>query len=235
MFRRTMWSDSKDSKCWNCNSTGSLTHHSWCGKPDSKNTGLKWFWFSVGRYVMDQRSGDGWFFGRNKLLAIGFWKDFPKFEMLDAKIASALNKIKKSSHFKKKVSLVEQKAQKEDRSLRGWQIAFMIYDFFWVAGAHDTVLDYADLFSVTLRNDNDQEFDTRWDEVLLSIIRYDMGRSSVIDNKNSIRWNIGESVQIKDTWVWSTQKAYLNCTTWRFIRRNRIPIIKNWRRWWRGV
>ena len=47
----------------------------------------------------------------------------------------------------------------------------MIYDYFRVAGAHDTVLDYADLFSVTLRNDDDQEFDTRWDEILLSMTK----------------------------------------------------------------
>ena len=59
--------------------------------------------------------------------------------------------------------------QKEDRSLRGRQIAFMIYDYFRVTVAHDTVLDNADLSSVTLRDDNDQEFDTRWDEVLLSM------------------------------------------------------------------
>ena len=54
-------------------------------------------------------------------------KNFPNFEMLDAKIASALNKIIQQF---KKVSLDEQKAQKEDRILRGRQIAFMIYDFF---------------------------------------------------------------------------------------------------------
>ena len=89
--------------------------------------------------------------------------------MLDAKIASALNKIIEKSHFKKKVSLEEQKAQKEDRFLRGRQIAFMIYDYFRVTGAHDTVLDYADLCSVTLHDDKIQEFDTRWDEVLLSM------------------------------------------------------------------
>ena len=41
-----------------------------------------------------------------------FGKDFPNFEMLDAKIASALNKIILNSQFKKKVSLEEQKAQK---------------------------------------------------------------------------------------------------------------------------
>ena len=98
-------------------------------------------------------------------------KIFPKFEMLDAMIASALNKIILNSQFKKKVSVDEQKAQKEDRFLRGRQIAFMIYDYFRVTGAHDTVLDYVDLFSVTLRVDNIQEFDTRWDEVLLSMTK----------------------------------------------------------------
>ena len=79
--------------------------------------------------------------------------------MLDARIASALNKNIQNSIFKKKVSLEVQKAQKEDRFLRGRQIAFMIY--LRVTGACDTVLDYADLFSVTLHDDIFQEFDTR--------------------------------------------------------------------------
>ena len=87
-----------------------------------------------------------------------YGKDFPNIEMPDAKIASALNKIIQNSQLKKKVSLEEQKAPKEDRFLR--QIAFMIHDYFRVTGAHDTVLDYADLFSVTLHDDNIQEFDT---------------------------------------------------------------------------
>ena len=89
--------------------------------------------------------------------------------MLDAKTAFALNKIIRNSQFKKKVSLEEQKAQKEDRFVRGRQIAYMIYDNFRVNGAHDTVLDYADLFTLTLRNDDVQELDTRWDEILLSM------------------------------------------------------------------
>ena len=88
--------------------------------------------------------------------------------MLDARIASALNKIIQNSRFKKKVSLEEQKGQKEDRFLPERQIAYMIYDYCRVTGAHDTVLDYADLFSVTLRSDV-QEHDMRWDEVLLSM------------------------------------------------------------------
>ena len=78
-----------------------------------------------------------------------YGKDFPNFEMLDAKIAPALNKIIQNSQFKKKVSLEEQAAQADGRFPRTRQIAFMIYDYFRVTGAHDTFLDYADLFSAS--------------------------------------------------------------------------------------
>ena len=71
--------------------------------------------------------------------------------MLEARI---VDKIIQSSYFKKNVSLEQQKAQKEDRFLRGRQIAFRICDYFLVTGAHHTVLDYADLFTITLRNDD---------------------------------------------------------------------------------
>ena len=60
--------------------------------------------------------------------------------MLDAKIASALNKIIQNSQFKKEGQSRGAESQKEDRFLRGRQIAFMIYDYFQVTGAHDTVL-----------------------------------------------------------------------------------------------
>ena len=43
--------------------------------------------------------------------------EFPNFEMMDAKIASALSKTIQNSHIKRKVSLDEQKAQEEDRFL----------------------------------------------------------------------------------------------------------------------
>ena len=43
----------------------------------------------------------------------------PNFEVLDARIASALNKIIHNSQFKRRIRLEEQKAQKEDRFLRG--------------------------------------------------------------------------------------------------------------------
>ena len=48
----------------------------------------------------------------------------PNFEVLDAKIASARNRIIHNSHFIRIVGLEEQKAQKQDRFLRGRQIAY---------------------------------------------------------------------------------------------------------------
>ena len=62
----------------------------------------------------------------------------PDFEVLDAKIASALNRIIHNTRFKRKVSLEEQKAQKQDRFLRGRQIAYLIYECFRVTGANDS-------------------------------------------------------------------------------------------------
>ena len=61
----------------------------------------------------------------------------PNFEVLDARIASAL----------RRVSLEEQKAQKQDRFLRGRQIAYLIYEYFRVIGANDSVENHADLFT----------------------------------------------------------------------------------------
>ena len=73
------------------------------------------FSFSVGRSVVVRRSGNGRFIGRIKSSRSVAGKNFSNFEMLDAKIASALNEIIQNSWFKKNVSLEEQKAQKEDR------------------------------------------------------------------------------------------------------------------------
>ena len=83
----------------------------------------------------------------------------PNLEVLDARIASALNKIIHNSHFKRRISLEEQKAQKQDRFLGGRQIAYLIYDYFRVTGIHDSVENYADLF------------DSKWDGILLSLTK----------------------------------------------------------------
>ena len=130
------------------------------------------FTISYGSYALDQRSGD---MGdsvddlRSSSSTRGI--SMPNFEVLDARIASALNKIIHNSQFKRRISLEEQSTQKEDRFLRGSQIANLIYDHFRVTGANDSVENYTDLFTISLRNDDIQEFDSKWDGILLSMTK----------------------------------------------------------------
>ena len=86
------------------------------------------------------------------------------------RIASVLNKIIQNSNFKKKVSL-----EKEDRFLRG------------------TDLDYADLFTIDLRNEDVQEFDTRRDEILFLMSK--IPPNDVLESLFRLR--IRESDQLK--------------------------------------
>ena len=47
--------------------------------------------------------------------------------------------------------------------------AYMIYDNFKISGKGEALLGFNDLLRVQLNNDNMEGFDTRWDEVLLSM------------------------------------------------------------------
>ena len=133
-------------------------------------------------------------------------RGMPNFEVFDARIASALNKIIHNSQFKRRISLEEQKAQKEDRFLRGRQIAYLIYDQFQDTGIHDSKL--TDLFTIILRNDYIQEFDSKWDGILLSMTK--IPHDDILEGLYKLR--IRESEKLK------TVLEY--CMTWRFIRRS---------------
>ena len=88
---------------------------------------------------------------------------------------------------------LNRKLRKVIGSSRGRQIAYMIFDYFRVTAADDTVLDFADLFSITLRNDDVQEFDTRWCENLLSMTK--MPLDDILESLYKLR--IRESDQLK--------------------------------------
>ena len=65
---------------------------------------------------------------------------FSDYDMLDAMIASALRRrLNKHIHFRKRVCVGEQHAQKHDRLLRGRQIVHMIYQHFRATGACEAV------------------------------------------------------------------------------------------------
>ena len=136
----------------------------------------------------------------------------PDFEVLDAKIASAVNRIIQNTQFKRKVSLEEQKAKKEDRFFRERQIAYLICEYFQVIGANDSVENYTDLFTIALRNDDIQEFDSKWDGILLSMTQ--TPSDDIFEGLYKLRY---ESLR--------NSRPYWNCTIWRFTRRKLDLII----------
>ena len=84
--------------------------------------------------------------------------------MLDAMIVSALKRLLDNLiHWRKRVSVEGQRAQKHDRFLCGRQIAYKIYEHFRATGAHETVQGLSNLFSVSLQNDAVQDLDVRRD------------------------------------------------------------------------
>ena len=68
-----------------------------------------------------------------------------------------------------------------------------MHEWFQVAGAHEAVLDYADLSSVSLQGDDIQVFDTRWNQALLSTTQ--VPKHNVLENLWKMR--IRESVQLQ--------------------------------------
>ena len=90
--------------------------------------------------------------------------DFTDFDMLDAMIASALKRLlDKHIHFRKRVSVEEQRAQNFDRFFRGRQIAYMVYQHFRATVAYEAEQGLSNLFSKSVQDDNVQDFDVRWD------------------------------------------------------------------------
>ena len=82
----------------------------------------------------------------------------PNFEVLDAKFASALNRI---------IHIWRNKKPKKRTVSFGKTDAYLIYEYFLVTGANDSVENYADFFTFVLRNDDIQEFDSKWDGIFI--------------------------------------------------------------------
>ena len=69
----------------------------------------------------------------------------------------------------------------------------MIYEYFRVTGANDSVENYADLFTISLRNDDIQEFDSKWDGILLSMTK--IPPDDILEGLSKLR--IRESEKLK--------------------------------------
>ena len=84
--------------------------------------------------------------------------DFPNYEE-DLMMATALKRCyDKQTHFRKKISVEEQRAQKDSRFLRGRQIADLIHEYLRPTGSYQ-IQGLWRLFSIKLENDDIQDFD----------------------------------------------------------------------------
>ena len=69
----------------------------------------------------------------------------------------------------------------------------MIYEYFRVSGANDSLDNYADLFTIGLRYDDIQEFDSKWDGLLLSMTK--IPPNDILEGLHKLR--IRESEKLK--------------------------------------
>ena len=146
--------------------------------------------------------------------------NFPTFEMLDAKIAffwirSSTNPISRRRSVSRNRKPRKMIGFHEEDSSFSWSTTIL-----WVIGAHDTVLDFADSFSITLRNDNVQEFETRWDDILESLTK--IPSNDILESLYKLR--IRESDQLK---------VVLELYDMEVHQKISMPFLRDWRRWWR--
>ena len=182
------------------------------------NWGVFLFLFPHGNNAMYQRSGDGWFSGRSEIFVFhSRVHSFPRFRVARREDCICPEYDHPEFYDKKKVSLEEQKAQKEDRLLRGRQIAYLTYDYFRITDVDETVCEFADLFAVALRNDDIQEFYTRRDDILLSMTKF--APDDILERLYKIR--IRDSDQLRTALKLQSGDS----------SKKRSLIVRDWRQW----
>ena len=97
--------------------------------------------------------------------------NFPDFDMLDAMIdcVSLEEAHQLAVDLPKKSKCRRATSSKFRPILTRKKNAYMIYEYFRATGDYETVQGLADLVSMTLQSDDVQDFEVRWDHVLLSV------------------------------------------------------------------
>ena len=107
-----------------------------------------------------------------------YWSDF---EVLDSEIASGFKTLI-NWDFEIGVAIDEQCSQTDMRCLTGRQVAWMIYTNLKASDTDESVLDSNEIVNVGLESDIAQSFNTRLDEIIISMER-------------KTTWNFGKSVE----------------------------------------
>ena len=92
----------------------------------------------------------------------------------------------------------------------------MIGDHFNISGTGEALLDFKDLSRVQLKNDDVQGFDTKWNEVLLSMTKVpDEDKAEHLFNKQ-----VHHSVESNLSW---------SCISRIQLRKEKRPVILDWK------
>ena len=172
-------------------------------KNSIQDTGHHLFWFSIGCYVVDHRSGDGWFFlDELKLPAVTLWKGFSK--LRDAGREDCLCSEQDHPEFPVQEEAQLRGAESPIRGPVSTRKADRLQDLRKLSGDWRSWHSIGLCWFILC-------YSSWWQH---SGIRYKMGRSSIVEFKKfHQRWSLGMYVQIEDTWVWKTQ--------------NRIRIVRH--------
>ena len=176
------------------------------------------FWVSIGSHVIDQRSGDGLFIGRIEVLVIRFWKEFSKLWDAGREYRLCSEQDHPGIPISRRRSVSR---NRKPRRRTGLSPSWSTTTLEWLA----LMMQYWILLIYSL-------------SLFMTIIF----RNSIQDGTKFyypcqrflplISWKV--------CWNWEyvsplNSKLYWNCIIWRFIRRYKCRIIKNWRPWWKGV
>ena len=101
----------------------------------------------------------------------------------------------------------------------------MIYDYFRVTGRHDSVENYADLFTISLRNDDIQEFDSKWDGILLSMTK--IPHDDILEGLYKLRIResekLSENIRVKHAHDGTQQPVEQNSSSVHTVKEQFAP------------
>ena len=206
----------------NWNSTNLPIHNRFSLENTIQKSSDYLLWCSIGCYVVDQWSGDCWFFRRVKIFPITLLKGFSTFRNAGREDCFS------SEQYHAEFPVQEEGQPRGAESTKTGPVSTRNTD-----RPYDLRLlssDWRSWYTITVR----------WFVLCHSSwwqysgIRYKMGRSSVVYVKSSIRWHLGKCVQSEDTWVCATQNC-IRIVRHGNIRRFRFPTFKSWKPWWRAV
>ena len=172
------------------------------------------FTTSYGSYAMDQRSGDGWISGWSQIFVFYQRNSRTKLWVTRRENCFSTEQHHPEYPLQEKGQSGGNESSKRRPHPPRRQIAYLIYEYFRVTGANDSLENYANLFTIGLRNDDIQEFDSKWDELLLSMtqIPSDEILEGLSKKKNTRVWETQDRIGIvqygdssEEGWTWLSQ------------------------------